>query len=31
MWRDFVTIARCTMRLRRVDAADSDLFQDAKS
>jgi hypothetical protein len=31
LWPDFVTIARCTIRLRHVDAADSDLFHDAKS
>jgi hypothetical protein len=28
---DFVNIAQCTIRLRHVDAADSDLYQDAKS
>jgi hypothetical protein len=27
---DFVTIAPCTIRLRLVDAADSDLCQDVK-
>jgi hypothetical protein len=26
----FVTIARCTIRLRQADAADPDLFHDAK-
>jgi hypothetical protein len=28
---DFVTIAQCTIRLRHVDAAHRDPFQDAKS
>jgi hypothetical protein len=27
----FVTIARCTIRLRQVDAADGDRFHDATS